>query len=85
MDPFREETNLFFEIDPQYFGRPEHRLVAVQSTASGLQTKRAVDVNSLAHLASQHTKSVRSSDTKLRKIVCGKGTVTEKMCVPRVP
>jgi hypothetical protein len=80
VDPFGEETNLILEIDPQYFGRPDHRIVAVLSTTSRLQTKRAVDVNSLAHLASQHTQSVRSSYTKLRKISCATGTVTEKLC-----
>ena len=85
VDPFGGETNLFLEIDPPYFGRPARRPVAVLSTISGPQTKRAVDVNSFANLASQHTQSVPLSDTKLRKIVCATSTVTEKLCVPRVP
>jgi len=72
VDPFGEETNLILEIDPQYFGHPDHRIVAVLSTTPRLQTKRAVDFNSLAHLVSQHTQSVRSSYTKLRKIVCAR-------------
>jgi hypothetical protein len=79
VNPFGEETNLFLEIDPQ-----NHRLVAVLSTASRLQTKKAVDVNILAHLASQHTHSVGSSDTKLRKIVCATSIVTENLCLSRV-
>ena len=80
VDPFGEETNLILEIDPQYFGHPDHRIVAVLSTTPRLQTKRAVDFNSLAHLVSQHTQSVRSSYTKLRKIVCAR-VPWQKNCV----
>jgi hypothetical protein len=81
-ETFGEETNLLLENETQYCGHPDRRPAAVLFTTFRIRIKRAVDITSLTHLASKHIQSVRSSETKLRKIVCAVGTVTEKLYVP---